>query len=177
MQDEQWHDIAEYEGLYQISNFGRVKSISRTIDRHGLTNIPDKIMNPSTNIKGYKVVQLSKDGIRTTYFVHRLVAKTFIPNPTNLSQVNHKDEDKTNNKVDNLEWCDGRYNINYGTCLQRRSEHFKKKVCQYSLDNTPIKVWDSLKEAAIALKVCKDSISKCCHNVYHSCGGFKWKLV
>ena len=100
--EEIWADIEGYEGLYQISNLGRVWSIRKEIYMKGGL------------VSDYYGVSLTKDGHYDTFSIHRLVAKAFIPNPLNLPQVNHKDEDKFNNRVDNLEWCDAKYNSNYG---------------------------------------------------------------
>jgi len=94
---EEWKDIPGYEGLYEVSNLGRVR-------RNG------KILKPSKNRYGYFQLVLSKDGTKRTFTIHRLVAYAFINNPDNLPCINHKDEDKTNNAVNNLEWCDSRYN-------------------------------------------------------------------
>ena len=110
--DEIWKDKKNYEGHYQVSNFGRVKSI-----KFG----KEKILKQSIR-HGYYCVVLSKNGILKNYFVHRLVAEAFIDNPDNLPQVNHKDECKTNNIVSNLEWCDRKYNINYGTRTEKCSK-------------------------------------------------------
>ena len=100
---EEWRAVPGYEGLYEVSNTGNIKSL-----------IKNKIIKYFINKKGYRLVSLSKNGIIKKFSVHRLVAQAFIPNPDNLPQVNHKDEDKTNNNVDNLEWCDAKYNTNYG---------------------------------------------------------------
>lgn len=102
--NEEWRDILGYEGLYKVSNLGMVYSMKRK-----------KIMKLSKTEKGYYKVYLMKDGTGKHKKVHRLVAEAFIPNPNNLPQVNHKDEDKTNNIVTNLEWCTAEYNSNYGT--------------------------------------------------------------
>lgn len=103
---EQWKDIENYEGLYQVSDEGRVRNISKN---------PYKLMKPHYNQRGYLLVALSKNGLPLHKLVHRLVAEAFIPNPNNLPQVNHKDEKKDNNQVLNLEWCDNKYNSRYGT--------------------------------------------------------------
>ena len=108
---EEWRAVPGYEGLYEVSNTGMVRSL-----RH------NKIMSPNTNRYGYKYINLCKDGIIKTKTIHRLVAQVFIPNPDNLPEVNHKDEDKTNNSVDNLEWCVHIYNMNYRTRNIRAKE-------------------------------------------------------
>lgn len=105
---EKWKDIKGYEGLYQVSNFGNVKSLN-----YKRTN-KEALLKLQTNTDGYKIINLRKDGKNKLYLVHRLVAMTFIPNPNNYPIVNHKDENKENNSVDNLEWCTHIYNLNYG---------------------------------------------------------------
>lgn len=115
--EEIWRDIEGYEGLYQVSNLGRVKSLDR-IDRLGRRK-PGVILSYILHNYGYLLVNLYKEGKRKLFLVHRLVAHTFIPNPEGLPEINHKDEDKTNNLVDNLEYCDRKYNINYGTHTER----------------------------------------------------------
>lgn len=100
---EEWKNVIGYEGLYEVSNKGNVRNVRS-----------NKLLKLSKNCYGYIQVHLYKNGIRTGLKVHRLVAQAFIPNPDNFPQVNHKDEDKTNNNVENLEWCDAKYNMNYG---------------------------------------------------------------
>ena len=115
---EVWKSIMGYEGLYEVSNLGRVRSLDREIVRYNGTHIKRGKMKAICNISnGYKGVNLCKDGKQKTHKVHRLVAQAFLPNPNNLPQVNHKDEDKTNNRVDNLEWCNNEYNINYSWAI------------------------------------------------------------
>ena len=114
---EEWRDIKGYEGRYQISSFGRVKSLMNNRGKYR-----EKIIDRRPNKYGYKRVGLYKNGKSKFYSVHRLVALHFLPNPNNLPQVNHKDENKENNRVDNLEWCDSKYNNNYGTRNKRIGE-------------------------------------------------------
>lgn len=120
---EMWKDIKNFEGMYQISNFGRVKSLARTKKHsyNGIAQLKEKVLKP-VNINGYKRVVLSKNNKSINKYIHFLVAQAFIPNPNNYSEINHKDEDKANNKINNLEWCNHSYNINYGTGNQRRSQ-------------------------------------------------------
>lgn len=115
---EVWKDIPGFEGCYRISNCGRVKSISR-MRQNSHQVIPSRILKYGDNGHGYIIVNLYKNNIGHMKYVHRLVAIAFLPNPLNLPEVNHKDEDKFNNKLENLEWCTGLYNTNYGTGLSR----------------------------------------------------------
>lgn len=115
---EMWKDILGYEGLYQVSNLGDVRSLKYA----GGNKV--KMLKQAT-VNGYKRVSLVKNGKGKNYLVHRLVAIAFIPNPDNLPIVNHKNEDKTNNNVNNLEWCTQEYNINYGTRNERASESMR----------------------------------------------------
>ena len=108
--DEVFRPIEGYERLYEVSNMGRVRSL-----KYG----KKKILKPVMTKFGYLRVGLHKEGKQKLFFVHRLVTQAFIPNPEGLPQINHIDEDKTNNVVDNLEWCDHRYNMNYGTRIER----------------------------------------------------------
>ena len=135
---EIWKDIEGYEGLYQVSNKGRVKSLSRLVVRVGKPNYitKEKILKCS-ELKGtgYPVVSLGSNNNFKSMLVHRLVAQAFIPNPDNLPCVNHKDETRNNNDVRNLEWCTQKYNCNYGTARQRNSLHNKgKKLSQETKD-------------------------------------------
>lgn len=109
--EEVWKDIKGYEGLYQVSNLGRVKRVTT-----------DRILKGSKDSIGYLRVNLHKNNIPSTEKVHRLVAEAFIPNLENKPQVNHRDEDKTNNMASNLEWMTAKENINHGTCTQRISK-------------------------------------------------------
>ena len=113
---EEWKDIKNYEGLYQISNFGNVKSLKK---KAGHSTRCEKILKTHLDKDGYVYVTLCKNNKTHLATIHRLIAEAFIPNPDNLPQINHKDEDKTNNNIDNLEWCTCKYNINYGTRTER----------------------------------------------------------
>lgn len=167
--EEIWKDIEGYEGLYQVSNMGRVKSVRKNI-----------IMKPSVS-KGYYVINLCIRGKATLCRVHRLVAMTFIPNPDNLPQVNHKDENHFNNNLNNLEWCDSKYNNNYGTKSERISnlllnnKKISKTVLQYSMDGTFIREWISVREAERITGFDCGHISACCNNKRKSAYGYLWK--
>lgn len=116
--NEIWKDIPGHEGKYQVSNLGRVRSLN--YNRTGKI----KLLKQG-NVNGYKVVILYKDGKKKTYLVHRLVAIAFLLNPNNLPIINHKDENPSNNNVNNLEWCTIAYNNTYGTARKRASENMK----------------------------------------------------
>ena len=121
---EEWRPIEGYEGLYEVSSYGRVRSLDRYVKTcyEAYKLHKGKILSPAKDKNGYLKVHLCCNGKHNIIRVHRLVCKAFIPNPDNLPEVNHKDEDKTNNSVDNLEWCDRSYNISYGTRTERQKK-------------------------------------------------------
>ena len=169
--NEIWKDIEGYEGLYQVSNLGRVKSIYYDKER---------ILKPGKNTKGYLQVHLCKNGERKEYTVHRLVAKVFISNPNNLPMINHKDENPSNNRVENLEWCSAKYNNNYGTRTQRVAEKMingklSKPVLQFTKNGEFIKEWKSTRDVQRNLGYDHGNISSCCTGRYKSAYGFNWK--
>ena len=125
---EEWKSISGYEGLYEVSSYGRVKSLEISyIRKNGkMDHKPEIILRPKNNGTGYFTVCLYKNKTHKYYLIHRLVAQAFLPNPDNLSDVNHKDEDKSNNRVDNLEWCSHKYNMNYNDVQKRRSQRMKE---------------------------------------------------
>ena len=125
---EEWKSIPGYEGLYEVSSYGRVKSLEISyIRKNGIMDHkPEMILSPKNNGTGYFTVCLYKNKTHKYYLIHRLVAQAFLPNLDNLPCVNHIDEDKTNNRVDNLEWCTEKYNSNYKDVLKRRSQRMKE---------------------------------------------------
>lgn len=142
--NEIWKDIKGYENKYQISNYGRVKSLLNICWHNEKKR--EKILTIKTTGL-YPHIRLMNKGIGKNYLIHRLVAETFIPNPNNLPQVNHIDEDKNNNYVLNLEWCDSLYNVNYGLRTKKVKEKLSIKIAQYDLNNNLIKVWDTMNDA------------------------------
>ena len=186
--EEVWKDIKGYEGLYKVSNFGRVKSLCRKsiCGSHYIT-IKEKILKPSKtgSDRKYLHIILAKDGINISKFIHRLVAEAFIPNPNNLPQINHKDEDPSNNCVYNLEWCDAKYNMNYGTINRRRGESlgygkdnpYSIPIIQYDKNGEFIKEWDSTMDVERELHIQHSNITKCCKKQLHfkTAGGFIWR--
>lgn len=136
---EEWKDIKGYEGIYQVSSYGRVRSLDRIVERKGKGDffIKGRVLTQSDDTNGYMKVSLTKHDQKRTFKVHRLVAIHFLDNPNNLPCVNHKDENKLNNNVDNLEWCTKAYNNSYGTKAKRQSETRKKLFREGKL-----KVWN-----------------------------------
>ena len=131
---EIWKDIEGYEGYYQVSNLGRVKSLERKTKQHhnSVRTQPERILK--SWIKRYESVILCKDSKTKKVPIHRLVAKAFLPNENNLPEVNHKDENKLNNCADNLEWCTREYNINYGTAIERKRQKLKGRTRPRNVD-------------------------------------------
>ena len=179
---EVWRDIQGFEGVYQVSNFGRIRNIlflNGGRDKKS-PRCRKEIRILKTRIKkdGYCVVHLSCGKKDYHLRVHRLVAMAFIPNPDNLPQVNHKDEDKTNNCVDNLEWCTARYNYEYGTGQERAHNSHQKPILQLDKETGGvIKKWSSATEAAICIKgdkCYKGAISACARGERQSAYGYKW---
>ena len=163
---EIWRDIEGFDG-YQISNEGRVRSFKRG---------KEKILKAQIN-KGYLQLELRKNGVRKKEFIHRLVAQAFIPNPQNLPEVNHKDENKTNNCVENLEWCDRKYNVNYGTGVQRRAKKQSKCVDQIdAVTGEIVHKWKSTLECGKNGYNYKD-ISHCCLGLRKTHKGYIWKYA
>lgn len=151
--NEEWEDIKGFECLYMVSNYGRVKGIKR-----------NKILREGYNQKGYSQVCLTKHNKKKTYKVHRLVAQAFIPNPNNLPEVNHKDE----NKKSNLEWCTCDYNINYS---------LSKKVAQYDEQGRFIRVWQSISDIVKENNYSSTFISRCCKNKCKRAYGYNWEYI
>lgn len=130
---EEWRPIVGFEGLYEVSNTGQVRSLDRClVNSLGRSVfIKGKLLKIYDNTFGYKFVSLVMDKHSSPTYVHRLVAQAFIPNPQGLPQVNHKDENKSNNRVENLEWCTAKYNMNYGSRMEKTRET-KLKTGTYS---------------------------------------------
>lgn len=121
MTEEIWKPVVGYEGLYEVSNTGRVRSLDRYVKSksNSYRLIKGKVLSGFITRYGYVRCFIRVNGVGRGYFVHRLVAEAFIPNPYNLPQVNHRDENPSNDNVDNLEWCNAKYNMNYGTRQER----------------------------------------------------------
>lgn len=181
---EEWKDICGYNGMYQISTLGRIRSTNYL--RTGKT----KILKQATNNCGYKYVVLRECGKKKNLYIHRLVASAFIDNTENLPEVDHIDTSKTNNVVTNLRWVSHEENQNNPISIQKMIEnnvptargrcgksHVRSKsIIQYDMDGNFIKEWDSINLASIGLGLNISGISLCCNNIRNKRGGFIWKF-
>lgn len=151
-------DIKGYEGLYAVTEDGRVWSHRRQI-----------FLKEGKTKAGYLNVVLCKNGKAKTFLVHRLVAQTYITNPLELPEINHKDENKENNSINNLEWCDRKYNINYGS----RNDKVRKAIYCVELN----RVFESQMAAAKELGLIRQHINACCNGRQKTHGGYHWEFV
>lgn len=175
---EIWKDIKGYEGLYQVSNLGRIKSFHK----YRTTN---RIMKPRLK-RGYYQIGLRKDSKRKWYSIHRLVAQAFILNSNNYPIINHKDGNKLNNNVDNLEWCTYSYNskeaIRLGLAkppkaIKGELNPNSKKIIQYDKNMNKIKIWGSIADASRELNICSCNIIECCKKHRLSAGNYIWEYL
>lgn len=193
MSKEIWKDISGYEGLYQVSNHGRVKSLKRDGTHRNQFSTTENILKQQKHKNGYLCSGLYDGNHKCKIFsVHRLVAQAFIDNPENLSQVNHKDGDKSNNCVSNLEWCSCSHNIKhaYDNGIKPKKyggdHHNARKVNQFDLQGNYIKTWESIIEveratgisAVCISQVCKRALGTSKHkNRYKTSGGYLWEYA
>ena len=172
---ETWRDILGYEGQYMVSDQGRIKSLERKVKySHGERTIPEQIKK-TDNLRGYQKVLLWNGGVSKHYQVHRLVAQAFIPNPDNLPQVNHKDENPSNNTVENLEWCSAKYNCNYGTAIKRRAEKQGKPILCVELNKVFLSVGEA--ERWIGKDNAQRNLWLCCNKKRKTAYGYHWQYV
>lgn len=169
MGSEIWKDVVGYEGIYQVSNLGRVKSLPRngTIKQ-------ERILKPH-RVQGYLLAELFNRGAHKGKRIHRLVAEAFIPNPDNKREVNHIDGDKHNNRVENLEWVTSSENQLHAAYVIKT--HKMSVVLQKDLDGKPIKKWYGVKVAADALGIQAADICHCCSGQRKTAGGFLWESI
>lgn len=180
--NEEWRDVVGYEGLYKVSNLGRVKSVvrkhSKTKNQH--TN-NSRIIKQQLGNSGYLSVHVSANGKRALLLVHRQVCLAFCDNKENLPCVNHKDENKLNNMVENLEFCTHKYNSNYGTRNDRilatlkSNSKYSKKVFQYTKKAELVREWDNIHEISES-KTIRHVIYKCCIRKRNSGYGYLWRF-
>lgn len=171
----EWRPVVGYEGLYEVSSLGEIRSFPNI--RHKKI----KYLKLRKNIKGYLQIGLGSAKNRKTIKIHRLVAEAFIPNPDGLPCVNHKDEDKTNNRAENLEWCTYLYNTRYGTGIERSSKaktngKCSKPVLQYTLEGEFVREYPSTREAdrVFGFRV-HDHIIECCKGKRNTSHGYIWR--
>lgn len=192
---ELWKDIQGYEGLYQVSNLGRVRSADHTttFERGGVkmsATRKGRVLTPIIRRHGYLgVILYGKGGHSTRNFkcfsIHRLVAEAFVDNPEGYGEVNHLDERKTNNRADNLEWCDRKHNVNYGTTQARRSEKLvnstnrSKRVIQRTLTGETVTIWPSMAEIQRQTGYSAGNVCNCCQrkNGKTSAYGYSWSYA
>lgn len=173
--EEIWKPIVGYEGLYEVSNNGNIKTLC---DRHGKIRLLKPIKDKH---RGYCTVNLFKNGKSKSYLVHRLVAEAFIPNPDNLPQVNHKNEIKDDNRAINLEYCTAKYNLAYSNVHLKGAVGVKikrsKSVLQFTLDGRFVAEYKGVREAARQTGLEHSGICRCCKNKcgYNTAGGYIWK--
>ena len=177
---EEWRDIEGYKGLYQVSNKGRVKSLERTVwNGKGYYKAPERILKAG-KARGYLRVRLYKDNKAKWECVHRLVATAFIPNPNSLPFVNHKNEVKSDNYVQNLEWCNASYNNSYNDKAKkagkklRNDQRISKSVIGINKVSGLIMEFPSLMEASRQMGIDNGHICACCKGRYKSAGGYYW---
>ena len=179
---ETWKEIAGYEGLYEVSDLGRVKSLGNNKSRK------EKILKPQKECSGYLQIGLYKDGHGKMLKIHRLVAEAFIPNTQGFNTVNHKDEDKTNNTVSNLEWMSLKDNLNYGTRNKRAGEAISKANINNPMLSKKVQMLDkstgelldvypSTMEAWRVTGIAYQNISQCCNGKRKSAGGYIWRYL
>ena len=167
---ENWRDIPGYVGIYEVSDNGNVRR------KEKYKAVPG-VLRPLKTPNGYLSVDLSYKCKKKRFGIHRLVAMAFIPNPNGLPQINHKNEIKTDNRVENLEWCTQGYNNNYGTARFRSSVKLSTPIIQLTKDGKKIREFYGMHEAARKTGICVQNIHKCCVGTYKTAGGYKWKYA
>ena len=168
---EEWRDIKDYEGIYQISNRGNVKSLNYR--RTG----KERILKGSKDSNGYLQVHLCKDGKMKAYCVHRLVASAFLENPMGYTDVNHKDENKENNCIENLEWCSRLYNNTYNGRAKRIGKKRSKPIIGFDKVLGLIVKFSSAHEAEVETGIASSHITACCKGKRKSAGGYIWQYL
>lgn len=179
---EEWKDIEGYEGLYEISNLGRVRSLDRiVVYSNGRKYFyKGEILKLKVDKYGYNIISFCKNGKHKTYTIHRLVASAFIPNTENKSCIDHINTIKTDNRVENLRWVTNKENMNNPLTLNKyfgKSNHNSRSVFQFNKNMELIKKWDTIKDASKNLNINQSCISMCCSGKRNKSGGYKWGYV
>lgn len=175
---EIWRDIKGFEGYYQVSNMGNIKTVKRIVSFGKNKRIVVEELKTLVDDKdGYKDIILYKNGEHRHVKVHRVVAETFIPNPKGYKEINHKNENKADNRVENLEWCSRKYNNDYGNRTKSTRETQSVRINQYSLDGVFIKSWLGARIIERVLGFSNANIIKCCKGKAHTAYGFIWKYA
>lgn len=176
---EIWKDVVGYEGYYQVSNLGNIRSVDRVIYSDKLhigtkRKLDGKMLKPYVNAHGYLALTLTKNGKEKSLRVHRLVAEAFIKNPNNYDQINHIDGNKTNNKVENLEWCNNQHNVIHAY-KNGLTKHYSKRIKQYDLKGNYIQTFESIAKACEEVNGKNANIIKCAKGYINSAYGYKWR--
>ncbi len=189
--EEIWKDVVGYEGLYQVSNLGNVKSLDRENNFIGKNQaksykctqlIKGRMLKPKVS-RGYNIVTLYQNHKRQMIFVHRLVAQAFISNPNDYNIINHKNSIRNDNRVENLEWCTYSHNnkeafrVGFNKPRYGGENPSARKILQYDLDNNFIREWDSIATACCTLKMSRSSITKCLSGERKTAYKNKWKYA
>ena len=180
MMEEIWKDIAGYEGKYQVSDLGRVRSLPRPKTSHNASGeytftTKPKILRTFTQRGGYQRVSFGKGKDKKAFMVHRLVGMAFVPGYREGLFVNHKDENPNNNRADNLEWCNAEYNNSYGNHSENCKRH--RAVVQMTMDGQEIATFDSIVEAEEKTGCRATSIQNCCVGRFKSSLGYRWRYA
>lgn len=184
-ENEVWKDVAEYEGFYQVSNKGNVRSVARR-DSIG-RECGGRMLKPRYDKDGYLRVTICKNGKQKTRFIHILVAGAFVPNPNGYSEINHRDENKVNNYANNLEWCTRRHNVNHGTMIERSAQARSKKVKAINIKTNEVITFNSTVEAG-RKGYNQGGVAKACRGTYktitgkligdgHLYRGYRWEYL
>lgn len=178
MEEEIWKDVVGYEGLYQVSNLGRVKSLPRKHHTRGWYMTKERILSPRVcgSQREYLAVYLFGDNKHKQYKIHRLVARAFVPNPHHYKEINHIDENKGNNRADNLEWCTRSYNVNYGNGSLKRALTMGKSCVQLDDKGNILHTYPTMEIAAQNVGVDSSNISRACSIKNRKCAGYYWRL-